>query len=419
MTRPSKLAGALWAALSAVVAPTPAAAEPPVDVGGYLENRSAYRVGHDPGVSELRHTLQVELERAWDRWSAEAVVRARYETELEPETEEELDLRELVLAYRGPSVTARLGRQQVVWGKTDGLRLLDVVNPLDLRELLLDDFVDLRIPLWMANLEWFFGEQSLQVLVIPDLTFNRLADPGGEFFIPPDPPAGPPVPVAVARTEQPASTPSTWEYGLRWSGRAGPWEVTANALYGWGDVPVAVRRLEPGPTVRVEPRIARSRTLGMSGDVPLGPGILRAEATFTPDAYRDVATPDGLGRPERHQLLSYALGWDWLRSNWLISPQVFHEIVIDPSPRLLDEPDRSFTTLLLQRKVLQDRLTLRLFALHGLDNSETWLNPTVAYHWFGCLEVSLGADVFGGDSDGLFGRFDGRDRLVLETTLRF
>lgn len=34
----------------------------------------------------------------------------------------------------------------------------------------------------------------------------------------------------------------------------------------------------------------------MSGDVPLGPGILRAEATFTPDAYRDVATPDGLGR---------------------------------------------------------------------------------------------------------------------------
>lgn len=419
MDRRTVFAVGLWISLGMVVAPAAcAAAALPIDLGGYLENRSAYRIDDGLATSELRTTLQVELERAWGRWTADGVVRARYETKLEPETEEELDLRELVLTHRSRSATVRLGRQQVIWGKTDGLRLLDIVNPLDLRELLLDDYVDLRIPLWMANAEWFFGDQALQVLVIPDLTFDDLAKPGGEFYIAPDlPPA--PVPVRVARTVEPASRPSSWEYGARWSGQAGPWELTANALYGWADDPVLFRRLEPGPVVRVEPRIPRRRTLGFSGDAPLGPGILRVEATYTPDAYRDVATLDGLGRPARQKLVSYALGWDWLRSSWLISPQVFQELVVDPSGDLLGEREQSFATLVLQRKLRQDRLTLRLFALHGLDNPETWISPKVSYQWLGRLELSLGADLFDGASDGLLGRFADRDRLVLDLTLRF
>lgn len=408
----------------------PADAARPFDLSGYLENRSAYRIAGDREVSEFRNTLQVELERAWGRWSARGVVRGRYETELEPETERELDLRELVLTHRGQTATVRLGRQQVVWGKTDGLRLLDIVNPLDLREFVLDDYVDLRIPLWMANVEWFFGEQSIQALVIPDLTFDDLADPGGEFYIAPDLPPSP-LPIVVAGTRRPASRPSTWEYGLRWSGRAGPWDLTANALYGWGDDPVVFRHLDladgagpgggpgTGPVVAVEPRIARRRTLGGSGDTPLGPGIFRVEATFTPDAYRDVATADGVGRPVRQKLLSYALGWDWLRSNWLISPQLFHETVIDPSGRLLGERERRYATLLLQRKLHQDRLTLRLFALHGLDNSERWISPLVSYQWLGRLELSLGADLFDGAAGGLFGQFDGKDRLVANLKYRF
>jgi hypothetical protein len=37
----------------------------------------------------------------------------------------------------------------------------------------------------------------------------------------------------------------------------------------------------------------------------------------------------------------------------------------------------------------------------------------------GRLEVALGADLFEGASYSLFGQLDGRDRLVLETTLHF
>ena len=38
---------------------------------------------------------------------------------------------------------------------------------------------------------------------------------------------------------------------------------------------------------------------------------------------------------------------------------------------------------------------------------------------FGVLEFTLGADVFGGDEAGAFGRFRDRDRVTLETNLHF
>ena len=36
----------------------------------------------------------------------------------------------------------RLGKQQVVWGQADGLKVLDVINPQSFREFILDEFVD-------------------------------------------------------------------------------------------------------------------------------------------------------------------------------------------------------------------------------------------------------------------------------------
>ncbi len=52
----------------------------------------------------------------------------------------------------------RIGRQQVVWGRTDLFRVLDVVNPMDFsRENLYAEFEDSRIPQWMINAEYRFG----------------------------------------------------------------------------------------------------------------------------------------------------------------------------------------------------------------------------------------------------------------------
>ena len=65
----------------------------------------------------------------------------------------------------------RLGRQQVVWGRTDLFRVLDIVNPMDFsRENLYAEFEDSRIPQAMINLEYRMGAtKSLE-----DLNFQLI-----------------------------------------------------------------------------------------------------------------------------------------------------------------------------------------------------------------------------------------------------
>ena len=52
----------------------------------------------------------------------------------------------------------RVGKQQIVWGKTDFFRLQDLVNPVDFgQHLFFDSFEDIRIPQWMASVQYKAG----------------------------------------------------------------------------------------------------------------------------------------------------------------------------------------------------------------------------------------------------------------------
>lgn len=58
----------------------------------------------------------------------------------------------------GTDVFLKVGRQQIVWGRTDLFRVLDVFNPVDYsRNNIYDELQDIRIPLWSAQAEWRLG----------------------------------------------------------------------------------------------------------------------------------------------------------------------------------------------------------------------------------------------------------------------
>jgi hypothetical protein len=99
-------------------------------------------------------------------------------------------VRELYLSYRTPSLDVVLGKQQIVWGKMDG-RFIDVINGIDAREsvqLEASDYEVRRLPAWMANLTYFFGATSLNLLWIPDFEGDQRADYGSPWFSPIVPP---------------------------------------------------------------------------------------------------------------------------------------------------------------------------------------------------------------------------------------
>ncbi|MES3015371.1 MAG: DUF1302 family protein [Pseudomonadota bacterium] len=64
----------------------------------------------------------------------------------------------------GKQLFLKIGKQQVVWGRTDLFRVLDVINPVDYsRNNIYDELQDIRIPMWIAQAEWRLGgSENLQ-----------------------------------------------------------------------------------------------------------------------------------------------------------------------------------------------------------------------------------------------------------------
>ena len=62
-------------------------------------------------------------------------------------------LREAYVDTELKDVSMRIGKQQVVWGTADGMKLLDAINPTDYTEMAQNQMEDSRIPVWMLNAE--------------------------------------------------------------------------------------------------------------------------------------------------------------------------------------------------------------------------------------------------------------------------
>mgnify|MGYP005629000845 FL=1 len=75
-------------------------------------------------------------------------------------------LREAYVDATADDWSIRAGKQQVVWGTADGMKLLDMINPSDYGEMAQNQMEDSRIPVWMVNAETTQADGSeIQVVV--------------------------------------------------------------------------------------------------------------------------------------------------------------------------------------------------------------------------------------------------------------
>lgn len=150
-------------------------------------------------------------------------------------------LRDAYLDYTNGSWFLRLGKQQVAWGQSDGIAVLDKVDPVDLREYWLPDMEDIRIPVWTINVNYSPKINSnLQLLCIPDFEESQVAPPGSPFTIRAykifdsfrRTVAGIPGGRLNVNMHPPGDRLNMATWGLQWSDRLGDLDYTLNFLYG-------------------------------------------------------------------------------------------------------------------------------------------------------------------------------------------
>jgi len=334
----------------------------------------------------------------------------------------DIELREAYIDTEIGSTFLRMGKQQVVWGQADGLKVLDVLNPQSFREFILDDFEDSRIPLWMVNAEIPVGEAMLQLLWIPDKTYDDIPEPGAIFaftspLIVPDVPPG--VPVTISPLERPDDFIGDSDIGAKLSVFVGGWDLSLNYAYYYFDRPVVRREIStPGITVRQD--YERTHLLGGTFSNVFGDFTLRGEVGYSSDRFYltdDITDADGVIRSGE---IAYVLGLDYQGwRDWFISAQIFQSIVTDSAPGLVRDNVDTTSTLLVRRDFMNDALQAEALLIHSLNQGDGVLQASLEYEWRTNIRLKVGADIFYGNSLGLFGQFNEKDRVSMGIEVGF
>jgi hypothetical protein len=87
-------------------------------------------------------------------------------------------LREAYVDTEVEGVSLRVGKQQVVWGTADGMKLLDSINPTDFSEMAQNQMEDSRLPIWMINAETETGNGGSVQLILSEARGNKIAGMG-------------------------------------------------------------------------------------------------------------------------------------------------------------------------------------------------------------------------------------------------
>jgi hypothetical protein len=408
-------------------------------VRGRLAEEFAYRL-HDPGdVAKIKtlgwlegkYTLSetANLRVATRGWY-DAVFEAtdRYPANVERDQKTELSLREAILTLTRGDLEARVGRQQIVWGEAISTFVTDVVNPKDLREFVLPDFSELRIPIWALDVLYRLAPGvTLEGVWTPDTLSNRLPKQGAEFQF-----ARIPYrfhnPVVRLPDDLDEFSLARSEGGARLSVLRAGWDV-ALIYYDQADKnPVLFQSrvtLPAGPEVVVlDPRHPRLHVVGATLGKSVGEVVVRAEAAVTVGKRyetTDPLDPDGV---VRRDTIDYLVGVDYtffgaVDAALQVSQKILAGLTTNVTRPGVAGPVTTYVALRLGTGFFDNTLNPTVLVVVGADRGDLRVSPRLDWLVTGSLTVSIGADIFEGPHRTLYGQFDRNDRVTFTTTWRF
>ena len=398
----------------------PLAAESPASGlrwSGYGEASGAYTYADPEHWSKLRARFELAAngrlgERAKFKLSGRLDVDGAFDLEsghypgpVRRDQRRELSIREAYVDTSAGSWEFRFGRQHVVWGEVVGIFLADVVSARDMREFFLPEFEALRIPQWAARAEYFGENSYLELLWVPVPSYDEVGKPGADFFPFPLP--------ADARVHErkPADSLGNTNWGVRATHLINGWDLSA-FYYRSMDVSPTLYVLPGATGPAFELRHDRIRQIGGTMSKDLGSFVLKGEAVHTHGRSLNMpGEPFGL---KASNTLDYIIGVDIpVADRWRFNIQHYGHVIQSYETEMGVERHERGLTLLVNRK-FGDDLEAEVLVASSIEHKDYMIRPKLAWNFSRDWRGQVGADVFGGGQNGLFGRFANRDRVYLE-----
>ena len=343
--------------------------------------------------------------------------RDSFTSEVLNELEKEAELREVYLEGSPlGSLDIRLGSQIVAWGTADSLRVVDVLNPTDNREYGMTDLEDVRIPLPMTRLDYYFGDFKLQAVAVHQIKFNKSAPPGSDYNST----------TTEIKEVVPESKAENTEYGLALSGTFSGWDASLHwAQYFNDEAYILIVDMNFVPGVGLVPSLEyRHSRLTMSGialSITSGNYIWKAEAAnFWGMEFNNVKEK----KFTRTEILIGTEYSGWSDTSLSIESGVKH--LNDFDQRLEADPDyqredRIATTLNFMQDYYNQTLHLQLFGMMiGEWGEDGGLNrASLEYDVMDAFSVKGGVMMYQPGNSLYFQSLNDNDRIFFEALFSF
>jgi len=372
------------------------------------------------------------------------------------------------LDYKSPfgaplDYSVRIGKQFVVWGKVDGARIMDIINPEDFREGPQHagnggaDWEYFKLGLWMVNFYTAWTDYNFQLLVIPDFEENRIplrVLTGGhpwEFEIPHMEEnrmgfTGAMVPALNSYKKPSDLTWDNTEVGVRFGFIKRGWEVQFSYFYTWSDMPVPFNGgyvpfdvIAPGAfppnsaLVLKDVRHTRLHQLGINYEKQFffpnwGKGIIfKGEARYDINPYWETDDPTNFRGFEQHNTWLIAIPNIQIPIEplWTAVCRLDTRIIEGYHHGLYDLPLQmdarrvsNSLTLALTKFAFKNRLFVFSHAAWDMNRNGWWIHSTWNWEFIDKVKGQIEFNIYEG-SHNLTGEFDRRDNITFGLEYRF
>ncbi len=331
--------------------------------------------------------------------------------------------REIYLDLYFNAVDIRIGKQQIVWGKADGVFITDIVSPLNLTEFLLPDFDEIRIGVYAAKINFYFGSSTIEAIWKPVYAGNEFPAPGSIWYKPPELPA----PATFDRSKEEIN-PSleNSEIYLKYSLSSSAIDFDVMGAYVWDQTPTMHVQKEFGldslgnpilTGLLITPEHHRLYLAGGSFTSTIKSFVVRGEAAYYNGKYFQTADPRAEDALIQKDYLHYVVGLDYGIGNLKLSTQFIQKYIMDYDDFIDEDEFQNTMTFLARYDAMRETLHLELFSYIGLNYGDALIRPMVTYDVSDGFSILFGSNIFVGDERGMFGKYG--DNSMIYTKIKY
>jgi len=359
-----------------------------LQLNGFVDSYHALQVQNPHKVMSSRTRLRLEMRANYGEASLFSSVNLAYNSLIEEQSG--AFLREAYFDYAGKFLELKLGRQIVTWGVADGLRLTDLISPMDYTEFMANDYDDIRVPVNAINIKYPGESFSAEVVYVPV----------PEYFVMPsgkDNPWDMPVP-AGARMDL-SGTPEkrfkNSEVGGRLRFFLENLDFSLTALHTYNKSPVTVAGFDPDVnSVLIKGIYESMNVVGGDVSIPAGELVIRSEVAAY---FGEPIALKNMSGYERKKTFNGLIGVDWYAGdNWTFMAQYMHKIIMDDYGGLGTEQNTSMITARISKELLNNTLKLSVYGMFDVDNVGYYVRAAGDYLLNDQITLSLGSDLLGG-----------------------